>query len=76
MRGTSFEASPVEGGSAASEDVAVGDLSTDLSEFIGQELSKSDRPELTAAKVGADSSIICSLVNYGQFCSCCESVKH
>ncbi|XP_050731257.1 electron transfer flavoprotein subunit alpha, mitochondrial-like [Eriocheir sinensis] len=50
VRGTSFEAAPAEGGSAASEDVALGDLPTDLSQFIGQELSKSDRPELTAAK--------------------------
>lgn len=54
MRGTSFEAASVEGGSAASEDVGVGDLPTDLSQFIGQELSKSDRPELTAASVGSD----------------------
>merc|ERR1712035_65454 len=50
VRGTSFEAAPVEGGSAAHEDVTLGDLPTDLSQFIGQELSKSDRPELTAAK--------------------------
>lgn len=51
VRGTSFEAAPVEGGSAAQEEVAAGDLPTDLSQFLGQELSKSDRPELTAAKV-------------------------
>lgn len=59
VRGTSFEAGPAEGGSAASEDVALGDLPTDLSQFIGQELSKSDRPELTAAKVGNESFKIC-----------------
>lgn len=59
VRGTSFEAAPAEGGSAASEDVALGDLPTDLSQFIGQELSKSDRPELTAAKVGNESFKIC-----------------
>lgn len=50
VRGTSFEAAAVEGGSAAQEDIAAGDLPTDLSQFLGQELSKSDRPELTAAK--------------------------
>ncbi|XP_071545682.1 electron transfer flavoprotein subunit alpha, mitochondrial [Panulirus ornatus] len=50
VRGTSFEATGLEGGSASSENVAVADLPLDMSEFIGQELSKSDRPELTAAK--------------------------
>lgn len=28
-----------------------GDIKTDLSEFVGQELSKSDRPSLTTAKI-------------------------
>ncbi|KAK3878915.1 hypothetical protein Pcinc_016458 [Petrolisthes cinctipes] len=50
VRGTSFEAASVEGGNAETEDVAVGDLPLDISQFVGQELSKSDRPELTAAK--------------------------
>lgn len=50
VRGTSFEAAEVQGGGAASEDVAVGDMPMDVSQFVGQELSKSDRPELTAAK--------------------------
>jgi len=45
VRGTSFEVASAEGGSATSEDVAVGDLpSDDFSQFLGQELSKSDRP--------------------------------
>ncbi|MCL4143810.1 UNVERIFIED_CONTAM: hypothetical protein GTU68_054536 [Idotea baltica] len=40
----------MEGGSAASEPASVSDLPLDMSNFIKQELSKSDRPELTAAK--------------------------
>lgn len=57
VRGTSFEAANMEGGSAGTEDVAVGDLPVDLSQFLGQELSKSDRPELTAAKVSQCSTL-------------------
>lgn len=50
VRGTSFEAAETSGGSAASEDVTVADIPADISSFLGQELTKSDRPELTAAK--------------------------
>jgi len=50
VRGTSFEADKLEGGSAATEKVE-GNYATDLTTFISQELSKSDRPELTSAKV-------------------------
>merc|ERR1712002_629426 len=49
VRGTSFEAADLEGGSAASEEVAT-PASSGLSEYLGSELTKSDRPELTAAK--------------------------
>ncbi|KAK7070798.1 hypothetical protein SK128_006325, partial [Halocaridina rubra] len=45
-----FEAAEVEGGSASNESLNVADLPLDVSQFVGQELSKSDRPELTAAK--------------------------
>ncbi|KGL75305.1 hypothetical protein N309_03987, partial [Tinamus guttatus] len=50
VRGTSFEAAPVSGGSASVEKVTppppVG-----ISEWLEQQLTKSDRPELTSAKV-------------------------
>jgi electron transfer flavoprotein alpha subunit len=49
VRTASFQAAG-EGGSAAVEDVAAGDDPA-LSSFVGEELSKSDRPELTAARV-------------------------
>lgn len=50
VRGTSFEASSAEGGSAATETVAVPELPISQSSFLGQQLSKSDRPELSSAK--------------------------
>ncbi len=50
VRGTAFDAAVAEGGSAAVEAVAsVHDAG--LSAFVGEEMAKSDRPELTAAKV-------------------------
>ncbi|XP_022610053.1 electron transfer flavoprotein subunit alpha, mitochondrial [Seriola lalandi dorsalis] len=50
VRGTSFEAASTEGGSASSEDVA-SSSPTGVSEWLEQSLTKSDRPELTGAKV-------------------------
>ncbi len=50
VRAASFDPVPVEGGSASVESVAsVQD--TARSEFVSAELSKSERPELTAARV-------------------------
>lgn len=50
VRGTAFDAVAAEGGSAAVEAVAaVHDAG--LSSFVGEEIVKSDRPELTAAKI-------------------------
>jgi len=50
VRGTGFDAAAAEGGSAAVETVAaVAD--SGKSAFVGRELAKSDRPELTGAKV-------------------------
>jgi len=50
VRGTAFDAAAAEGGSAAIETIEAKGAS-DLSSFVGQELSKSERPELTAAKI-------------------------
>ena len=50
IRGTSFEADALEGGSANTETVASDGCATDLTVFLSQQLSKSDRPELTSAK--------------------------
>ena len=50
VRGTGFDVAAATGGSAAVETVAaVAD--SGKSSFVGSELSKSDRPELTAAKI-------------------------
>jgi electron transfer flavoprotein alpha subunit len=50
VRGTAFDAAPTNGGSAALETVApAGDPA--LSTFVGAELSKSERPELTSARI-------------------------
>jgi electron transfer flavoprotein alpha subunit len=50
VRGTGFPAAPAEGGSAPIEAVA-GAGSSGLSDFVGSELSKSERPELTSARI-------------------------
>jgi electron transfer flavoprotein alpha subunit len=50
VRSTGFDAAAATGGSAATETVAaVADSGKSV--FVGRELAKSDRPELTAAKV-------------------------
>jgi electron transfer flavoprotein alpha subunit len=50
VRGTGFDSAPATGGSAATENVTpVADFAK--SAFVGRELAKSDRPELTAAKI-------------------------
>ena len=50
VRATAFDAAAAEGGSAAIEDVA-GEGASDIASFVGQELTKSERPELTSARV-------------------------
>lgn len=50
IRGTNFEATGAASSAAAVEKAPEGDFKNDLSAFVGQELTKSDRPELTAAK--------------------------
>jgi electron transfer flavoprotein alpha subunit len=50
VRAASFDPVAAEGGNAPTEPVSVGDL-PGLSKFVSAELSKSERPELTAARV-------------------------
>jgi electron transfer flavoprotein alpha subunit len=50
VRGTGFATAEAEGGSAPIETIAAGPA-TDLSKFVSAELSKSERPELTSARV-------------------------
>ena len=50
VRGTAFVAAEAEGGSGAVETANAAD-DPGLSSFVGQELTKSERPELTAARV-------------------------
>ena len=50
VRSTSFEAVAAEGGSAAVEDGSAAEAQS-LVDFKGQELTKSERPELTTAKI-------------------------
>ncbi|MEO6409762.1 MAG: FAD-binding protein [Burkholderiaceae bacterium] len=50
VRSTGFDPAPAEGGSAAVETInAVADQGT--SRFVGSEIARNDRPELTAAKI-------------------------
>ena len=50
VRTTAFEAAAAEGGSATVEALGAG-AGSGLSRFVGQELTKSERPELTAARI-------------------------
>src|SRR6185437_2760316 len=50
VRGTAFPAAAAEGGEASVEAIS-GAGSAGLSRFVGAELSKSERPELTSARV-------------------------
>lgn len=49
VRGTSFEKTAVGSGNAPSEAAPEADITSDKSEFLGQELTKSERPELGGA---------------------------
>lgn len=50
VRGTAFDPAPAEGGSAAIENLSAA-TDAGVSSFVGEEIAKSDRPELTAAKI-------------------------
>jgi electron transfer flavoprotein alpha subunit len=51
IRGTAFDPAAASGGNAAIETLAAGGASGGKSAFVSRQISKSDRPELTAAKV-------------------------
>ena len=50
VRTTAFDAAATEGGAASIEQVSAGE-DAGKSKFVGEELAKSDRPELTAAEI-------------------------
>lgn len=50
VRGTGFDAAPASGGAAAIESLAAVAASERVT-FVGSEIAKNDRPELTAAKI-------------------------
>lgn len=50
VRTTAFELAPAEGGSAEIESIGAASISETV-KFVGQNLSKSERPELTSARV-------------------------
>ena len=53
VRATAYEAAPDRGGAAPIEEVGGGgaEAGGDLSSFVGQELTRSERPELTSASI-------------------------
>ena len=51
VRPTGFDAAAATGGSAAVEAVSAGQADAGKSSFVGEELAKSDRPELAGAKI-------------------------
>jgi len=51
VRGTAFEPAKIGGGSATTEPVSSAGVSNALTQWVSQELSKSDRPELASARV-------------------------
>jgi len=51
VRGTAFEAAEMSGSGAETADAPALSAPNDLSKWVGEELSKSDRPELTGAKI-------------------------
>ena len=50
VRGTGFDPAPASGGSASIEQVA-SEQDAGVSEFVSEEIAKSERPELTAASI-------------------------
>lgn len=50
IRGTNFEAA-VDGGSASTAAAPAGSYASSISQWVSQELTKSDRPDLATAKI-------------------------
>ena len=50
VRGSAFPMAPATGGSATIEEVSI-EMDTGLSTFVGAEIAKLERPELTSAKI-------------------------
>jgi len=51
VRGTAFPPAEAGGGGAGSENLDVSGVKNELTKYVGATLAKSDRPELTAAKI-------------------------
>ena len=51
VRGTAFSAAAATGGNAPIEALTAGEGDVGLVQFVGQEVTKSERPELTAARI-------------------------
>ncbi|KAF4528258.1 hypothetical protein B566_EDAN014148 [Ephemera danica] len=63
VRGTNFEPAAATGGSGKTEPAPAGSYSTDLIEWLSQELTKSDRPELTSMKSGDNFKLLYDLAD-------------
>src|SRR3546814_5317552 len=69
VRGTAFEKAAATGGSGTVEAVSAGG-DAGLSSFVGSEIAKSERPELTSARSEEHTSELQSLmrISYAVFC--------
>jgi len=68
VRATGFDAVAAEGGSAAVEAVGAAH-DAGKSSFVGEELAKSDRPELTAAKIVVSGAAACRTATTSSTCT-------
>lgn len=66
VRATNFAPAADEGGNAKTETLPAGDFASKVSSFVSQELTKSDRPALTAAKVIISGGMFCLFTSINQ----------